>query len=118
MATTLNDGELRRVYHHTFLPPQLPQASDDKTNVDIHLINLTLEALRAYKQLLPQESPSSLDGAIAAIKNLKSINSLEYGATSESELHRVLSGFLMARAHLCAFLSRTRPCSSLASKTS
>ena len=92
MATTLTDSELRRVYNHAFLPPQLPQASDDNTDVNIHLINLTLEALRAYKQLLPRESPSSLDDAITAIKNLKSINSLEHGATSESELHRVLSG--------------------------
>ena len=85
MATTLNDDELRRVYHHTFLPPQLPQASDDKTNANAHLINLTLEALRAYKQLLPKESPSSLEGAITAIKNLKAVNSLKRGGTSESE---------------------------------
>jgi hypothetical protein len=92
MAATLNEHELCRVYHHTFLPPQLPQASDDKTDVNIHLVNLTLEALRAYKQLLPKESPSALEGAIIAIKNLKSINSLEHGVTSESELYQVLSG--------------------------
>jgi hypothetical protein len=91
MAKPLSEAELRRVYHHTFLPPELPQASDDTTDVNIHLINVTIEALRAYKQLLPNESPSSLENAIVAIQNLKAINSLEHGATSESELLRVLS---------------------------
>jgi hypothetical protein len=92
MAKPLSEAELQRVYHHTFLPPELPQASDDTTDVNIHLINVTIEALRAYKQLLPDESPSSLENAIVAIQNLKFINSLEHGATSESELLRVLSG--------------------------
>lgn len=41
MARALDAVELQRVCHHVFLPPQLPQASDDATNVDIHLIDLT-----------------------------------------------------------------------------
>jgi hypothetical protein len=92
MAKTLDGAELQRLYHHIFLPPQLPQASDDATGVDIQLIDLTLAALSEIQQLHPTESAASIDSAITAIKNLKAVNSFARGGTSEAELFRVLHG--------------------------
>lgn len=90
MAKPLSDVELRRVYHHMFLPPQLPQQSDDTTDIATHFIRLTLDALRAHLNLLPTKSSSALRNAIIAIENLSVVNNLEHGATSESELLRTL----------------------------
>jgi hypothetical protein len=92
MEQTLDGAALEGVYHHIFLPPHLPQASDDATNIDRDLINLTVEALSLLEQLLPGDSAAAIGNALTAIKNLKAVNSLELGGTSEFELHQVLTG--------------------------
>jgi hypothetical protein len=92
MENTLDGAALEGVYHHIFLPPHLPQSSDEATNIDRHLINLTTEALGLLQQLLPSDSAASISTAITAIENLKAVDSLECGDTSEFELHRVLTG--------------------------
>lgn len=92
MEQTLDGAALERVYHHIFLPPHLPQASDDATNIGRDLINLTVEALSLLQQIIPGDSAAAIGNAITAIKNLKAVNSLEYGDTSEFELHQVLTG--------------------------
>ena len=91
MAKALDRDQLERVYHHVFLPSKLPHASDEATDIDSHLISLTVEALSAIPHLLPGDSVASLGKVITAIKNLKAVNSLERGGTSESELLRVLT---------------------------
>ena len=50
-------AELQRLYHHIFLPPQLPQASDDAAGVDLQLIDLTLAALGEIQQPTPTNRP-------------------------------------------------------------
>jgi hypothetical protein len=94
MAGALDGVELQRIYHHVFLPPQLPQASDDATNVDLQLIDLTLAALGEIQHSFPSVWPDSIGSAVIAIKNLKAVNSFEHGGTRESELLRALHGLL------------------------
>lgn len=90
MAKQLGENELRRVYHHVFLPPKLPQDSDGDNNSDLNrqLVCATLEGLGR----LPGPAAHPITSAITAIKNLKDINSLELAAASELQFSRTLSG--------------------------
>jgi hypothetical protein len=85
MAKQLDTDELRRVYHHVFLPPKLPQGADESS--DSALINITLNAL---EKLADNDNPA-LSKAIIAIKNLKAVNGLPEAVVSESQLTQVLS---------------------------
>ena len=89
MARELDEEELRRIYHHVFLPPQLPQNSDEDKYGDVNrqLVCATLDALRR----LPGPVADSISNAITAIKNLKDINSFERAAVSELQLSHILS---------------------------
>jgi hypothetical protein len=91
MAKALDQEQLERVYHHVFLPSALPQASDEATDIDLHLIRITTEALGVLPQLLSGDEAATIGKAITAIKNLKAVNSLERGGTSELEILRVLT---------------------------
>lgn len=90
MANPLTAGELRLLYHHIFLPPQLPQTSDDAVEVCKLVLQLSLEALRALQLSHPDEYPAAVANVITTLENLKAVNSLDQGATSESELSRIL----------------------------
>lgn len=90
MANPLTAGELRLLYHHIFLPPQLPQTSDDAAKVCKLVLQLSLEALRALQLSHPDEYPAAVANVITTLENLKAVNSLDQGATSESELSRIL----------------------------
>lgn len=114
MAKALSEVELRRVYHHMFLPPQLPQQSEHTTEVTTHLIRLTLDALRAHLKLLPNESSPALRNAIIAIQNLSAVNNLGHGATSESELLRTLAN--LANGHSAPVFIRQQNAAALVTR--
>jgi hypothetical protein len=61
-------AELQRLYHHIFLPPQLPQASDDAAGVDLQLIDLTLAALGEIQQPTPTNRPLQLTAPLLPYK--------------------------------------------------
>ncbi|KAM0718943.1 hypothetical protein Q7P37_006015 [Cladosporium fusiforme] len=87
MAASLEADELRRVYHHVFLPPQLPQESDEESAINSDLLRITLDALKQ----LPDSSPPATTRAITAMENLRDINSLPQTAVSEKDLCRILT---------------------------
>jgi hypothetical protein len=89
MAKALSQEQLKRVYYHVFLPPDLPHASDEGTDIDLVLIRLTTEALSALPQLYSGDEAAAIGKAITAIKNLKSVT-LQHGGINDSELLRVL----------------------------
>lgn len=88
MAKALNQEQLESVYHHVFLPQDLPHASDEGTDIDLVLIRLTTEALSAVLQLFSGDEAAAIGKAITAIKNLKAVT-LQYGGINESELLHV-----------------------------
>jgi hypothetical protein len=85
MAKHLDGEALRRVYHHVFLPPKLPQQADDTS--DDALVKVTLGAL----EKLADNENLALCNAIASIKHLNDINSLPGAVVSESQLVRILT---------------------------
>lgn len=100
MAASLTESQLRRVYYHVFLPPQLRQASDEDTSISSDLISVTLDALKK----LPGPLTAAKTCAITAIENLKDINSLPEGVVSEKDLCRILIALAdgeSAPIHVC-----------------
>lgn len=91
MAKPLTADELCLLYHHIFLPPQLPQESDEAEPVCKLILQLSLDALRALQSSHQNEYPVAVAIAITALENLQAANSLDQGATSESELSRILT---------------------------
>lgn len=59
--------ELRRVYQHVFLPPDLPQSAEESANLDRMLLASTRNALENF----PGSVTIAVDNAVAAIKNLQ-----------------------------------------------
>lgn len=87
MAKQLGDEELRRVYQHIFLPPDVPQNADETNDTERSLIRVTLSALEKVSSI-----NHALRNAFAAMKNLKKINSLPEAMASESHLNQTLTG--------------------------
>lgn len=87
MASNLLPYKVRQVCHHVFLPPQLPQESEEYSNVNFDLLSVITNALGQ----LPHPISPAVNCAITAIKNLASINSLRDASISESNLSRILN---------------------------
>lgn len=81
MAADYDSTELRRVYQHVFLPPNLPQSAEESTSLDRMLLASTRSALEKF----PGPATTAVDNAINAIKNLQSISE-----TSEAILCQAL----------------------------
>lgn len=87
MATALSPHELWQVIHHVFLPPKLPQESDENTNVSFNLLKVTMEAL----EKLPDSKSPAIERAITAIHNLMNVNCLKASTASEPHLQETLN---------------------------
>lgn len=89
MATLTDTHKVRRVVHHVFLPPQLPQEGDEDSEVT--LIDITSQALVAIKNLLPPDSHlEALDNSMVLLNNIRAINGLSGGKIDETRLHSAL----------------------------
>ena len=89
MTVSASVNEFPRVVHHVFLPPKLPQEADNDS--EIALVNTTLQALCALRNLLlPCSPPDALNNAIALLENIKSINSVPGGKIDEIRLEKIL----------------------------
>lgn len=86
MLADTGEDELRRVFQHIFLPPQLPQKADDQS--DIPLVRVTITGLVALKSISP--SLVAADNALVALKIFQDVNSLPDGAVSETALLHAL----------------------------
>ncbi|KAK6435923.1 hypothetical protein LTR95_007888 [Oleoguttula sp. CCFEE 5521] len=78
---SITKDQLRRAIDHVFLPPQLPQSSDEQS--DCTLVNITRKALGALLKLLSAREKTqqhdAVKRAMTAISNLARINSLDGG---------------------------------------
>ncbi|KAK3045846.1 hypothetical protein LTR09_012621 [Extremus antarcticus] len=86
MATSAD--ETQRIVNHVFLPPKLPQAADDDS--EIALVEITLITLRSLRRLLHGAPSTALDNAITLLENIKTVNSLPYGKTDEAQVKKKL----------------------------
>lgn len=90
MAALTSADKMERVVHHVFLPPKLPQQTDDES--EFALVKITLEALVAIRDLLlPDSPPKALDNAIALLENIKAVNGLPGGKIDEVGLQKTLT---------------------------
>lgn len=87
MAKQLGNEELRRVFEHVFLPPDLPQNGDNSGDSERDLIRVALSTLENLAH-----TTDAIHNAVTAIKHLKVVNSLPDALVSESDLSQVLSG--------------------------
>jgi hypothetical protein len=95
MAETLDEAELRRLYHHVFLPPKLPQSSDESTNIDRVLLKATRKALKEF----PAPSSTAIINSIKAIDNLKGSRR---SAANLSQVLITLADGQTAPLHICS----------------
>ncbi|KAM0720782.1 hypothetical protein Q7P37_003067 [Cladosporium fusiforme] len=89
MSTRVDRNDLRCIFHHVFLPPRLPQSTDDESS-DFLLLTESVNAFRALKDTIPDSL--AVKHALAALENLRDVNSLPGCTASES----MLSNRLMA----------------------
>ncbi|TKA22406.1 hypothetical protein B0A50_07912 [Salinomyces thailandicus] len=86
MAGNFDKEEFVGIFHHVFLPPQLPQKADDKS--DIPLLRMIVTALSDLQAILPRAI--AIGNALEALKALQIVNSLPDGAISEPALSQRL----------------------------
>ncbi|KAI6830392.1 hypothetical protein KC342_g8458 [Hortaea werneckii] len=86
MQAKIEKDKLQRIFHHVFLPPQLPQEADDTS--DSPLLLATITAMRAIEDILPDSL--AIKYAVVALENLQAVNSLSGCATSEHVLSQRL----------------------------
>jgi hypothetical protein len=88
MVTMQADMEdLQQVVNHIFLPPKLPHAADETS--DVAFLDVTLSALASLSsQLLPETDLVPIRHAIALLENMKA--SMPSGRIEEPEFHKVL----------------------------
>ncbi|KAK6438570.1 hypothetical protein LTR95_005222 [Oleoguttula sp. CCFEE 5521] len=89
---SITDDQLRRAVDHVFLPPQLPQSSDEQS--DGVLVQLTRKALGTLLKLLSAKQKTqqhdAIKHAMTAITNLERINSLEDGHVDAQALCKAI----------------------------
>lgn len=89
MAANASVDEVQRVVNHVFLPPKLPQESDEIS--EILLIATTHEALGELQSLLkPDSPPEPVRNVISLLLNIKVINDSPGGKVHEVHLSRIL----------------------------
>lgn len=97
MAMFTSVDKLRRVVHHVFLPPKLPQEADDDS--EIALVNITCQALVALRDLtLPESLLGVVKVTIALLDSIKAINTLPGGNIDEVHLQRILKSLPVGHA--------------------
>lgn len=97
MAVFANVDELRRVVHHVFLPPKLPQEADEDS--EIALVDITCQALLALRDLaLPESLLGVVKVTIALLDNIKAINSLRGGNIDGVHLEKILRSLPVGHA--------------------
>lgn len=96
MPSSANANMILRVVEHVFLPPKLPQRADEDS--EIALVNITLQALLALRDLLlPDSPPEALKNAIALLDHIKTVNSSRGGTVDETALHKILTSLPVGR---------------------
>lgn len=89
MAAAASVDKVQRIVNHVFLPPKLPQESDEES--EVLLINVACEALGELESLLePDSPPEPVRNVISLLRNIKAINSLPGGKVDENHLSSIL----------------------------
>lgn len=97
MTTLMSVDELRGVVNHVFLPPKLPQQADEDS--EIAIVNTTLQALIALREMLVPESPIDLlQTSIVLLENIRHIHSMPDGTIDEMRLYDTLASLPVGRA--------------------
>lgn len=89
MSTKVDQDDLKCIFHHVFLPPELPQSTEDDS-CNFLLLEESVAAVRALKDIISDSL--AVEHALVALENLRAVNSLPGCATSE----RTLSNRMMA----------------------
>ncbi|KAK4574981.1 hypothetical protein LTR86_000831 [Recurvomyces mirabilis] len=96
MAAAVDLDQMQKIVNHVFLPPKLPHSADKDS--EVALINITLEALKSLRALLPEaSSPQALENAISLLKNTKATSSLPGGEVTEVGLKKILKSLAVGR---------------------
>jgi hypothetical protein len=91
MTVSASEEMFLRVVQHVFLPPQLPHDEKDG-ECGVALVDATLDGLAVLRDLLlPNSPPEALDRAIALLRNIKAVNSLDGGDVDELHLQQSLT---------------------------
>lgn len=88
MAKEIDPETLQYIVNHVFLPPQLPQASNENLDHETGLINVVLDAAKAFNALLPDDDVcKSIISMVTDLSELRdnssSINEAKLKATFE-----------------------------------
>jgi hypothetical protein len=91
-ATMLSKVAIEYLYHHVFLPPQLPQKDDYDATIELILLDSVIHALVEFRGLATQKQVDVLNLAIEMLCRLRD-NYGNHGEVIEDRLIENLKKF-------------------------
>ncbi|KAI1763802.1 hypothetical protein GGR53DRAFT_466937 [Hypoxylon sp. FL1150] len=88
MATRAD--ELLYIFHHLFLPPELPQQDDYRAELEIALLSSAIDGLIAWKNYTGSTHLEQADAAILMLRNLQRVYYKD-GSLNETEVFESLA---------------------------
>lgn len=78
------------LFHHVFLPANVPQKDDYNTEYEVILLDRVVESLCRFKELAPSQHVDTLDSVTTMITRLRKIHESQ-GYVNERELGNALA---------------------------
>lgn len=81
-------GAIMYMIHHMFLPPLLPHEDDSNQEYDTLLVNITINALRKFRECHMEDDHDVIDTVINMVTSMKDVSNTvdEIGTVNEQKL--------------------------------
>ena len=73
-ATPLSQHAMHFLYHHVFLPPEVPQSDDYQPELDLLLMQIARDGLSTLKKLVSPEQHDRIEAAARMLAGMQGIH--------------------------------------------